>query len=293
MAEVFPQNHPCIISEYFLLKSLEFFNLEQTIANKIMSIVSNNIKYLRKKEHLTQEQLALKIGIKRSLVGAYEEGRADPRLNNLLKIAELFGVSVDALISRDLTTGTDDRNSRAGKTRILSITVDRKGEENIELIPQKASAGYLNGYADPEYLEELPKFRLPFLQGTGTYRAFELTGDSMLPLEQGTIIIGRYLESPSDLKDNRTYVLLTASEGVVYKRVRIPGPSAEEMLLESDNRTYSPYAVKLDEVLEIWEAVLYISRNFPGTGGNEKTDIEELKNMVLGLQQEVIKLKKG
>ena len=257
-----------------------------------MSIVSNNIKFLRKKEHLTQEQLALKIGIKRSLVGAYEEGRADPRLNNLLKIAELFNVTVDSLISQDLSTDPENHLNE-GKTRILSITVDSKGEENIELIPQKASAGYLNGYADPEYLEELPKFKLPFLHGTGTYRAFELTGDSMLPLEQGTIIIGKYVESPRDLKDNRTYVLLTISEGIVYKRVKTSGINSGKIILESDNRHYSPYTVSGDDILEIWEAVLYISRHFPGSENAERTDIEELKNMVLGLQQEVIKLKKN
>jgi transcriptional regulator with XRE-family HTH domain len=258
-----------------------------------MSIVSNNIRYLRKKEHLTQELLAMKIGIKRSLVGAYEEGRADPRLNNLLKISELFNVSVDSLISEDLSSKEHIRSGDAGKTRILSITVDREGEENIELIPQKASAGYLNGYADPEYLEDMPKFRLPFLQGTGTYRAFELTGDSMLPLEQGTIIIGRYLESLKELKDNRTYILLTTNEGIVYKRVRTTDLTSGKILLISDNRNYSPYYVTGDDVLELWEAVMYISRNFPGEGKSEKTDIEELKNMVLGLQQEVIKLKKN
>ena len=258
-----------------------------------MSIVSNNIKFLRKREHLTQEQLAHKIGIKRSLVGAYEEGRADPRLNNLLKMSELFKVSVDTLISRELSNLSDTGWENEVKTRILSITVDKEGVENIELIPQKASAGYLNGYADPEYLEELPKFRLPFLTGTGTYRAFEITGDSMIPLEEGTIIIGRYLESVNNLKDNKTYVLLTESDGIVYKRIRTHQLSKGLITLSSDNKNYSPYTIPGKEILEIWEAMMYISNHFPGVPSPGKTDIEELKNMVLGLQQEVIKLKKN
>jgi hypothetical protein len=115
----------------------------------------------------------------------------------------------------------------------------------------------------------------------------------MLPLEQGTIIIGKYVESSQDLKDNRTYVLLTISEGIVYKRVKTSGINSGKVLLVSDNRHYSPYTVSGDDILEIWEVVLYISRNFPGSENAEKTDIEELKNMVLGLQQEVIKLKKN
>jgi transcriptional regulator with XRE-family HTH domain len=276
-----------------LLKSLEFSKLVQTIANKFMSIVSNNIKFLRKREHLTQEQLAQKIGIKRSLIGAYEEGRADPRLNNLLKMSELFKVSVDTLISRDVSDPSDTSWKNEIKTRILSITVDSEGVENIELIPQKAAAGYLNGYADPEYLEELPKFKLPFLTGSGTYRAFEITGDSMIPLEEGTIILGKYLESVIELKDNKTYVLLTRSDGIVYKRIKTGQISKGLITLLSDNKNYTPFTVPGEDILEIWEAVMYISSHFPGSPSGDKTDIEELKSMVLGLQQEVIKLKKS
>jgi transcriptional regulator with XRE-family HTH domain len=256
-------------------------------------MVSNNIKFLRKREHLTQEQLAHKIGIKRSLIGAYEEGRADPRLNNLLKMSELFRVSVDAMISRDLPNQPESKWENEVKTRILTLTVDREGAENIELIPQKASAGYLNGYADPEFLEDLPKFRLPFLPGNNTHRAFEIIGDSMLPLLPGTIVIGKYLESVDEIKDNKTYVLLTISEGIVYKRIQTSKINDGSIVLVSDNKNYEPYPVSVSDILEIWEAVMYISNHFPEVNPSDRSDIEELKNMVLGLQQEVIKLKQN
>ena len=115
---------------------------------KIMSVVSNNIKYLRKQMHLTQEQLAGKIGIKRSLLGAYEEGRADPRLNNLQKMADIFGVTVDMLIGRDITKMSDEElkgqqvKKKDSSLKILAITVDENENELIDLVPQKASAGY-------------------------------------------------------------------------------------------------------------------------------------------------------
>lgn len=67
-----------------------------------MSIVSNNIKYLRRLNGLTQEQFARKIGIKRSLVGAYEEARANPNLDNLKNMAFVFGVTVDNLVKNDM-----------------------------------------------------------------------------------------------------------------------------------------------------------------------------------------------
>jgi len=261
-----------------------------------MSIVSNNIKFLRKSNHLTQEQLAEKIGIKRSLLGAYEEGRADPRLNNLLKISEVFKVSVDTLISEDVSEFDSAFgnvfNSRP-KTKVLSITVDQEGEEYIDLIPQKASAGYLNGYSDPEYLEEMPKFKLPFLAKNGTYRAFEINGDSMLPILPGSIIIAKYLESLSDIKHGKPYILLTSTEGIVFKRVFMDNTQQNKYELVSDNKYYQSYGIDTEDIMEIWEAVMFISQNFPDPTADSASDIENLKNIVLELQQEVIKLKEN
>ncbi|MBC7921768.1 MAG: helix-turn-helix transcriptional regulator [Ferruginibacter sp.] len=67
-----------------------------------MSTVSENIKYLRRVNGLTQEQFARRIGIKRSLLGAYEEARANPNLSNLMNIAKIFGTSVDNLLKNDI-----------------------------------------------------------------------------------------------------------------------------------------------------------------------------------------------
>lgn len=262
-----------------------------------MSIISSNLKHLRKLNNLTQEQFAEKLGIKRSLLGAYEEGRADPRLNNLLNIANVFNLSVDDIISKDLNKDGNFSSSKAKGSidkqplRVLSITVDQQNKENIELVPQKAAAGYLNGYADPEYLEQLPKFQLPMLPASGTYRAFEISGDSMLPIQSGTIVIGKYLDNWQKLQNSKTYVLVTQKEGVVYKRVFLEDDS-ENIKLVSDNNSYDFYEISLSEVMEIWEAKAYISLTFPDPDGIGEMSLEKLKNIVLELQQEIIKLKK-
>ena len=149
-----------------------------------MSKIPSNIKYLRKKKGLTQQQFADQLGIKRSLVGAYEEERADPKYELLKKIALFFDVSVDDFINENINDKWVPKPKGSGDNlRILSISVDKDDNENIELVPMKASAGYLNGYADPEFVAQLPKFYLPMFK-QGTYRAFEIKGDSMLPLNR-------------------------------------------------------------------------------------------------------------
>ena len=68
-----------------------------------MAIAGQNLKYLRKLRGWTQEEFANKLGIKRSLLGAYEEERADPRLEVLEVISDMFKVTLDELFRNDLS----------------------------------------------------------------------------------------------------------------------------------------------------------------------------------------------
>jgi len=259
-----------------------------------MSTISGNIKHLRKQHQWTQGDFADRIGIKRSLVGAYEEGRADPRLNNLLNMSKVFRVSVDNLLTKDLTrmdlNAIEVLNETTGDMKILSITVDHEDKEFIDLIPQKASAGYLNGYADPQYLEEMPKFQLPNLPKNATYRAFEITGDSMLPIKPGTVVIGQYAEGLSNIRNGRCYIILSKEEGIVYKRVFDYTQEHGQLFLVSDNKAYSPYRIDAADVIEIWEAKAFISTDIPESAEDD-LNFDDLKNIVLELQKELIKLK--
>jgi transcriptional regulator with XRE-family HTH domain len=253
-------------------------------------LVSSNIKYLRKQKGWTQQDLADQLEVKRPLIGSYEEGRADPRLNTLLRISELFEVSADELLSLDLSTNKSIKKKPA---KILAITVDMEDRENIELVPQKAAAGYTNGYADTEYIQELPKFRLPMLPNNGTYRAFEISGDSMLPLLPGTIIIGQYVEQVEDIRNGQTYIIVSKQEGVVYKRVFNYVAEKGLLFLVSDNTVYSPYEIPADSVMEIWEAKAFISMQFPEGNSRNKSrlSMEELTQMVLDIKEDITKLK--
>jgi len=258
-----------------------------------MHKLNENVRFVRKQLNLTQDQFAQKLGIKRSLVGAYEEGRAEPRLDLLQKMAELAGISVDTFIGTDITQG----DSIPGKTEkyvrgkdVLVITVDEFKKDNIELVPFKAAAGYLNGYADSEYVKELPKFKLPIL-GQGTYRAFEISGDSMLPLLPGTIVIGEYVDDLRELKNGKTYVLVTNREGIVYKRTFNYIADTGKLFLVSDNRHYAPYQIDADDVVEAWAAKAYISVQFPDVDSKNEVSVDELASMVLDLQKEIVHLK--
>lgn len=255
-----------------------------------------NIKYLRKVRNLTQDQLADKIGVNRAMIGSYEEGRAVPKLPALQILSHYFNVSIDSLVNVDLSTessssGETQNIDSAGKNlRILTTLVDRNDKELITLVPVKASAGYAKGYSDPDYVENLPKFSLPFteLSRERTYRAFQISGNSMEPIPSGTYIICEYLQNWSDVKSGKTYIVVTKDDGVVYKRLY--NNDNDTLLLKSDNPEYNPYTISINSISEIWKALGYISFSLPEP---DEMHLGKLAAMVYKMQTELDELKKN
>ncbi len=262
----------------------------------VLEKVNQNFRFLRKQEGKTQQEFADMLNIKRASVGAYEEGRAKPNLDVIKQLSEKYHVSIDWLITRDLSKikahewRLGKESDISGKSlRVLSITLNDEERENIELVPVKASAGYLSGYADPEFLSELPRFSLPMLPN-GTYRAFEIKGDSMLPLMPGSVVIGEYVEDWNHIKDGHTYIVLSRDEGVVYKRLFNSIEEEGVVTCQSDNPSYPPFSLRVEDVLEVWKAKLFISKAEPQ--GSSTPDSATMMAMIQNLQTELHSIKK-
>ena len=247
-----------------------------------MSIAGQNLKYLRKLRGWTQEEFAIKLGIKRSLIGAYEEERADPRLDVLEILADIFKLSLDELLLKDLSNNADNYLARRRQQKMM--TADRN---LIHFVPVKAAAGYLASYADTEFIDELNTFTLPMLAG-GNYRAFEIIGDSMLPTPSGSIIVGEKIEDQNEIKNSQAYIVVSRNEGIVYKRIEKNGRSKNKLTLVSDNPQYQPYQVNAEDVVELWQAQMVISK----VSTQQRWDVNSLASMVNNLQSLVSTLKK-
>jgi len=169
-----------------------------------MKPIQINIKHLRMLKKFSQERFAEELQWTRSIVGSYEEGRSEPPIDRLIDLSNYFNIPIDILVKNDLRLAKSTSFIDIGSKRVLfPVTVNENNEDLIEIIPAKASAGYLEGYADPEYIEQLQKIKLPFLP-TGTHRAFPIKGDSMLPVKDGSFIVAKFVKDINDGKDGRT-----------------------------------------------------------------------------------------
>ncbi|MCX8019843.1 MAG: LexA family transcriptional regulator [Chitinophagaceae bacterium] len=246
-----------------------------------MNFANRNLKYLRRLRGWTQEEFAKKLGIKRSLLGAYEEERAAPRIDVLETACDMFKLTLDEILRKDLS---ETSGNYLAKRRALKLAGERA---EIAFVPVKAAAGYLAGYADPDFIDELNTFTLPMLT-PGNYRAFEIVGDSMLPTPSGSIVVGEKINDPESLKNNTPCIIVSRTEGIVYKRIQKNPRQKNKFTLISDNPSYYPYTISADEILEIWQAVIIISK----VNTSHKWDISQLGELVSHLKEQVNLLRK-
>jgi transcriptional regulator with XRE-family HTH domain len=218
-----------------------------------MNHISKNIRHLRKLKKLTQEEFSKELNITKSRIGSYEEGRSEPSIETLIELSNFLKLPVDMLIKNDLSYARDTSFIEIGNQRVLfPIMVEADDDNLIEVVPVKASAGYLLGYNDPEYIEQLQKIKLPFLP-TGKHRAFPIKGDSMLPMKDGAYVVAKFVEDFNDIKNGSSYVVVTANDGMTYKRIYDKVEEKGALLLSPDNTSYQSYHVPISEVLELWE----------------------------------------
>lgn len=258
---------------------------------------AKNIKFLRRRRGRTQDDVASALGLKRSTLSGYENNVAEPGIELLIAFSKYFEIAVDTLLKMDLSKLTEsqlgelergfDAYLSGSKMRVLATTVDEGNRENIELVPEKAKAGYMTGYADPEFISELPVFKLPFLLSNRKYRTFQLKGDSMLPIPDGSWVTGEYVQDWFEIKDGKAYIIFTIDDGIMFKIVENRIKAEGKLILYSLNPVYEPYKVRISEVREIWKFVHYISAELPEPVLPEK----ELINTVARMKHDLDRLK--
>lgn len=226
-----------------------------------------NLTTLREHYKLTQAELATILGSTQKNISAYERQRAFPKADTMATLLDHFNVSYEMVTQMELFALSQEELEKTlhpspqDSNSFPILVVGDDNEEKVVLVDQKAQAGYPVGIQDETFFESLPTFSLPAL-GPGTFRAFEITGFSMLPIRPGSIVIGQYLEKPDEVKDGKAY-LVVLPDGIVFKRLYHGEDEAgtPAFLCVSDNPEFKPFFIpkRSESLLEIWTAHRLIS----------------------------------
>lgn len=334
-----------------------------------MSLISNNLKYLRRINGLTQEQFARRIGTKRANVGAYEESRAVPPVDTLKIIANTFGITVDDFVKKDirklretpdLTFGFEPKpfysqeqpqiekspldkvfqndedpfdlppsigdlmkqflgnespnhekyneirpTERVSQSVTLKPSFEREAyippvivpiipetqkpfnqgvNLNIQLVKRFQFNDYLVRYSDFNFLKSLVSFCLPSLP-TGDYRAFEAGEDFAF---EGALLVGSLVGDWQEIKDGKNYILVTKSQGIIYRRVYNQVKIKGTLLLSTDNNRFPSTEISITDVIETWEIKSFVSQTLP----EPSTPYSKLGNLVDEMKFELERIKK-
>lgn len=239
-----------------------------------MSIFADNIVFLRGQKNITQHVLADELILTRSRYISYEYGKSEPPIEVLIRISKYYNISIDLLVTVDLRKYPIEKMvNLPGNKVLLPVVVNDEGDKYIEIVPEKASMGYLNGFSDPEYIESLPRIQLPFL-GHGIFRGFMADGDSMPPFADGTCVIGEYVEQFDDLKPGKEYMFIT-TKGMTFKTFVKKNKST--LTLAADNTFYGSYEVSFSDIIQIWRYVRGIlPKDYKPYYFSDHTDLKNL-----------------
>jgi len=232
--------------------------------------IGTNLKALRKRKKLSQEEVATALNMHRSTYSGYENDVAFPNIENLIAFSQFHDLLIDDLVKLDFQSFTEkewqkfennwEGSAKGSNLRVLTTVVDNQNEELIELIPEKARAGYVSGYSDQEFIQDLPRINLPFLSKDRKHRAFAINGDSMPPLPSGAIVIGEFVQDWTSIKNGTPCVIVTKNEGIVFKFVHNNLAENKSLTLISSNALYSPFNVFSSEIIEVWKFSAYIAK---------------------------------
>ncbi|MTI30927.1 XRE family transcriptional regulator [Xanthovirga aplysinae] len=260
-----------------------------------ISTIGGRIALIRKENGFTQYDIAHKTGYKRSSIAAIESNNQNPPIDFLTKFVKICNTSYSVILEGkeggDDLTNNKSENSHDG---LLTITVDQYGEENIVLVDTKAAAGYADRLIDPEFYRELPAFTLPSQRfRNGTFRAFEISGDSMMPrIANGDLVIGELLDNwATDIIDGYIHIVVLKDD-LVCKRVLNRISERGRLRLKSDNPAYSDYEVYAEDVVQVFKYKCVISFDGSNPNFDLQSSFNKLENEIFDLKQQFELMKK-
>lgn len=240
------------------------------------------------------------LGINEANVRSYVKG-TEPKFNVIQKIAEKFEINFDWLLlgkGEMLKTQQIVSETKADYNRMPTIvTVDTHERENIPLVSVAARAGYLEGYYKPDFIKNLPVYRMPGLDN-GTFRAFQVRGQSMnqAALHDKCYAVGEWVENwVTDIKDDRIYIIIhedwdSDREGVLIKRCVNRIEKYQNLLCKSDNLdrwSYPNINISPTTIKEVWEVKGAVIFQFPNPAlifdrmNDLEADMADLKRKLL------------
>jgi len=262
-----------------------------------MSKIGKNIRKIRTVKKLSQAAFAEIFNLARPSVGAYEEGRAEPRIDTLIQIANYFGLSVDALLRKDLTINElvrfDSLKNIKPDPNTTSAQPTRSTLQNLntKFVAAKIYIDYIRNFRNVDFIDNLPAFHFPHIRSPEA-RAFEISDNSMMfdnaGILPGDIVISeKKISDSSDLHSDHLYIIVLENN-ILIRRLQ---ENTKKLKLAPDNPDWQNSFLTFESIQEIWEINCILTGNLlPPIQVNKR--ISHLEDQLNKITSELVSIKK-
>ena len=103
--------------------------------------LASNLRWLRRRKELSQEELAQLVGLNRGNIASYENGTAEPKIGSLIRLSEYFGVPFLDLV----TVNLEDEQQSASRTRLHGLCPQERAKLEQLYVDALEFEAFLNG----------------------------------------------------------------------------------------------------------------------------------------------------
>ncbi|WP_075343067.1 helix-turn-helix domain-containing protein [Tenacibaculum agarivorans] len=248
-----------------------------------MSFFGRNIKKIRGVKGLSQKSFAEIFDLKRATLGAYEEGRSEPKIETIIKIANYFSITIDSLLTSDLTV---NELLRFKEDLILDDNeYEKESLLSIPYVSEKNIKGYCEYFDNVSFINDLPIISLP-IDTDEQLRAFTVTNLEMTDHDKGLypkdIIIGQFIPKEEMMNfGNGEIVVAVLKEEIVVRKVYF---IADKVIFKAAHKNIEEKIFPQTSIKELWLAKFAFIKRLPEVG-------DEVENKLLFLERELLKLK--
>ncbi len=248
-----------------------------------MSFFGKNIKKIRGIKSLSQQAFADLFGLKRGTLGAYEEGRSEPKIETIIKIANHFSISIDDILTSELTV-----NQLLKFNDSLTLTPEELQREQFAHVPcitEKTAADYIEYYDNEAFIADLPQLTLP-INTEKEFIAYTVTNLELTKHDKGfypkDVVIGEKVPKNVVSKlNNGTIVLAVTDQQLILRKLYV---TSEGLVLRADHKNIQDIVIDKKSLNQLWRIRYVFFRRIP-----EFSDSMEDKLALLEMQMREIR----
>ncbi|MCH4824144.1 helix-turn-helix domain-containing protein [Gramella lutea] len=249
-----------------------------------MSLFGNNIRKIRSVKSLSQQSFAEIFDLKRGTLGAYEEGRSEPKIDTIIRISNYFSIPIGDILTKELTV--NQLTSFKGDPDTTNLTGKEDTFSKIPCIDPENYEDYIQYCDKQNYIQDLPSIQIP-VNNEKDLRAFiindlEMSKNSDGLYPEDVVIAEKVLNDGfSNIKSSILYLTVT-NENILVRRLF---PKGESLILKADREGVQDIEIDISEIKEMWEVKYVFYHRLP------KNKSSEIDKKLFFLEKEIQKLR--